>query len=431
MSTRNIVKNIRSKELVGGKPKLPTSSQLDYGEIAVNYASGHETLSLKNDAGNIVSLSVNTIEDVKVNEASVVANKTANITMKGNTIPVSGEEYNVIQYPLPFNGKTNVKPILADKKLSEALKILETNISALVTEVLDNEETSAAAIRKLAESAGTVDGSGNIGYQQAAGTHYISNAGSVHDATVILDSNIYTLRDDANSMNSSISSLKSTINDLQTTISDLQGSIGQSSGIEWVDLGLTSGTLWAKCNLGAFTETENGDYYMWGSTTPDNNHACNWANAPFNNGSETFNSTYFNTFKSEWLDSSNNLKPEFDAAYKATNGIARMPTDTQWDELVSGTTGASATINGVSGYKFTHKTDTSKYIFIPITSIDYRIDSAFVDFNTKESSFWSSTVALSQENSAWIRGITNQGVGKTYNAWCQGLHIRPVKNAQR
>ena len=420
MSTRNIVKNIRSKELVGGKPKLPTSSQLDYGEIAVNYASGHETLSLKNDAGNIVSLSVNTIEDVKVNETSVVTNKTANITMKGNTIPVSGEQYTPMTYPKPFDGKAQL--ILADKKLSEALKILETNISALVTEVLDNEETSAAAIRKLAESAGTVDGSGNIGYQQAAGTHYISNAGSVHNATVILDSEIYGL-------DTRIGSAERNINDLQTTVSDLQGSIGQSSGIEWVDLGLPSRTLWAKCNLGAFTETENGDYYMWGSTTPDNNHACNWANAPFNDGSETFNSTYFNTFKSEWLDSSNNLKPEFDAAYKSTKGIARMPTDTQWDELVSGTTGASATINGVSGYKFTSKTDTSKYIFIPITSIDYRIDSAFVTYSTKESSFWSSTVTNNYENRAWVRGISNQNVGKTYNEWCQGLHIRPVKNA--
>lgn len=430
MSTRNIVKNIRSNSVgTNGKPKLPTPSQLDYGEIAVNYKEGYETLSLKNDGNKIVSLSVNSVEDVKVNETSVVANKTANITMKGNTIPVSGEQYSLMIYPKPFDGKA--QQIHADKKLSEALKILETNISALVTEVLDNEETSAAAIRKLAESAGTVDGSGNIGYQQAAGTHYISNAGSVHNATVILDSEFNTLRNDANTMHSSISSLQSTISDLETTISDLQGSIGQSSGIEWVDLGLPSGTLWAKCNLGAFTETENGDYFMWGSTTPDNNHACNWANAPFNNGSETFNSTYFNTFKSEWLDSSKNLKPEFDAAYKATNGIAHIPTDTQWDELVSGTTGASATISGVSGYKFTHKTDTSKYIFIPITSIDCRIDSAFVTYSTKQSSFWSSTVTNSYENRAWVRGISNQNVGKTYNEWCQGLHIRPVKNAQR
>lgn len=424
MSTRNIVKNIRSNSVgTNGKPKLPTPSQLDYGEIAVNYASGHETLSLKNDAGNIVSLSVNSVEDVKVNEASVVANKTANITMKGNTIPVSGEQYDVMQYPSPFNEKKNVKSILADKKLSEALKILETNISALVTEVLDNEETSAAAIRKLAESAGTVDGSGNIGYQQAAGTHYISDAGSVHDATVKLDSEINTLRNDANTMHSSISSLQSTISNLETTISDLQGSIGQSSGIEWVDLGLPSRKLWAKCNLGAFTETENGDYFMWGSTTPDNNHACNWANAPFNNGSETFNSSYFDSFKSEWLDSSNNLKPEFDAAYKATNGIAHIPTDIEWQELKNNTTGSSAEINGVNGYKFTGS--NGNYIFIPITLLSCRIGSAFTTYSN--SSFWSST--LTNNNNAWVYDISTQGVGKTYVSLCNGLHIRPVKNA--
>ena len=410
MSTRNIVKNIRSKELVGEKPKLPTSNQLDYGEIAVNYASGHETLSLKNDAGNIVSLSVNSVEDVKVNGSTVVSNKTANITMKGDTIPVSGGQYGLTTYPSPFNDKENVNPILADKKLSEALKILETNISALVTEVLDNEETSAAAIRKLAESAGTVDGSGNIGYQQAAGTIYISDATSVHDATVKLDSRIY--------------GLETRLGSAESDIRNLQGSIGQSSGIEWVDLDLPSGTYWAKCNLGAFTETENGDYYMWGSTTPDNNHACNWANAPFNNGSETFNSNYFNTFKSEWLDSSNNLKPEFDAAYKETNGIAHIPTDIEWQELKNNTSGLSTSINGVNGYKFTSKTDASKYIFIPITSLSCRIESAFTNYS--KSLFWSSTLT---DTNAWVYDISTQGVGKTSDPLCNGLHIRPVKNA--
>ena len=420
MSTRNIVKNIRSNSVgTNGKPKLPSPNQLDYGEIAVNYKEGYETLSLKNDGNKIVSLSVNSVEDVKVNETSVVANKTANITMNGDTIPVAGREYDVITYPSPFNENKNVGKILLDKKLSEALKILEKNISALVTEVLDNEETSAAAIRKLAESAGTVDGSGNIGYQQAAGIHYISDAGSVHNATVKLDSEIYGL-------DTRIGSAERNINDLQTTVSDLQGSIGQSSGIEWVDLGLPSRTLWAKCNLGAFTETENGDFYMWGSTTPDNNHACNWTNAPFNNGSGTFNSSYFDSFKSEWLDSSNNLKPEFDAAYKATNGIAHIPTDIEWQELINNTTGSSASISGVNGRKFTSKTDASKYIFIPITLLSCRIESAFTTYSN--SRFWSSTFASSTTN-AWVYDISTQGIGKTSDPLCNGLHIRPVKNA--
>lgn len=34
----------------------------------------------------------------------------------------------------------------------------------------------------------------------------------------------------------------------------------------YVDLGLPSGTLWAKNNLGAGSPEEQGDYYIWGAT---------------------------------------------------------------------------------------------------------------------------------------------------------------------
>jgi hypothetical protein len=33
---------------------------------------------------------------------------------------------------------------------------------------------------------------------------------------------------------------------------------------EYVDLGLPSGTLWAKCNVGASVETDYGNYYKYG-----------------------------------------------------------------------------------------------------------------------------------------------------------------------
>lgn len=40
-----------------GTPKLPTSEQIELGEIAVNYADGHETLAIKNSNGDVVSFS--------------------------------------------------------------------------------------------------------------------------------------------------------------------------------------------------------------------------------------------------------------------------------------------------------------------------------------------------------------------------------------
>ena len=59
MSNKNIEHLIhkRSSQVVDNQPKLPTSEQIEYGEIAVNYAKGHETLSIKNSDNEIVPLS--------------------------------------------------------------------------------------------------------------------------------------------------------------------------------------------------------------------------------------------------------------------------------------------------------------------------------------------------------------------------------------
>ena len=36
----------------------------------------------------------------------------------------------------------------------------------------------------------------------------------------------------------------------------------------WVNLGLPSGLLWAKCNVDADSPEEYGDYFAWGETAP-------------------------------------------------------------------------------------------------------------------------------------------------------------------
>lgn len=66
------VKNKASNAIDSGKPHAPTADQLDYGEIAINYAKGYETLFFKNDNGEIISYSggggefpENYIDDVK------------------------------------------------------------------------------------------------------------------------------------------------------------------------------------------------------------------------------------------------------------------------------------------------------------------------------------------------------------------------------
>lgn len=400
MSTRNIVKNIRSNSVgTNGKPKLPTPSQLDYGEIAVNYKEGYETLSLKNDGNKIVSLSVNSVEDVKVNGNTVVSksNKTAEITMKGDTIPVSGGQYSPMTYPKPFDGKAQL--ILATDMMDNALKTLETNISALVTEVLDNEETSAAAIRKLAESAGTVDGSGNIGYQQAAGTHYISDAGSVHNATVILDSKINTLQE--------------TINNLQSTIDNLQGSIGQSSGIEWVDLGLS--VMWAKCNVGAKKETDYGSYFQWGDIMNKTNSKCDWTTYKYCNGSDTTLTKYCISSSYGTVDNKTTLDPEDDAATQIMGGNWRIPTRDEIQELIDDTDHAWVTNydgTDVNGMKFTHKTDKNKYIFIPASEYNEGISTKIRPLTYH---IWSSSVNTTASDYAWALDFYSDSISAEHD----------------
>ena len=60
MAGNKTILNKRSNAVnIDGTPKIPTSGQLQYGEIAINYAAGVETLSIKNSKDNIVTLPIN------------------------------------------------------------------------------------------------------------------------------------------------------------------------------------------------------------------------------------------------------------------------------------------------------------------------------------------------------------------------------------
>jgi hypothetical protein len=50
-------------------PKLPTSANMEYGELAINYASGVECISTKNASGEIITFK----EDVHIGEESDAA----------------------------------------------------------------------------------------------------------------------------------------------------------------------------------------------------------------------------------------------------------------------------------------------------------------------------------------------------------------------
>ena len=144
---------------------------------------------------------------------------------------------------------------------------------------------------------------------------------------------------------------------------------------EYVDLGLPSGLKWAKCNIGATSETEDGVYFQWGDISgiggsllgKYSDEKYSWTTDPFNNGSSSYDETYFNSVK-DTVCPNNVLTKEYDAATQIMGDEWRMPTYAEFYELFDNTTNEWITNfnnTGVNGRKFTSKTDTSKYIFIP------------------------------------------------------------------
>ncbi len=130
---------------------------------------------------------------------------------------------------------------------------------------------------------------------------------------------------------------------------------------KWVDLGLESGTKWANMNLGAVTEADYGDYYMWGSTQANTDTICDYANCPYCNGS-------YNSFtKYNKSDGKTTLESTDDAATQILGGTAHIPTKAEIQELLSKTrktTVSSYNGTGVRGVKYTSIVNGNS-IFIP------------------------------------------------------------------
>lgn len=146
----------------------------------------------------------------------------------------------------------------------------------------------------------------------------------------------------------------------------------------FVDLGLPSGTMWAKTNIGTSHETDCGLYFQWGSTVGYDSFDARekhseWKGVP---GYETDYDGHAIKFElSSWYwtyvkDNGGFLDTRADGAYVNTDGIEIMPTAKQYAELYAETNHEfikNYKNSGVNGMKFVNKKDSSKYIFIPAT----------------------------------------------------------------
>lgn len=145
------------------------------------------------------------------------------------------------------------------------------------------------------------------------------------------------------------------------------------NGHEYVNLGLPSGTLWAKCNVRAEKETDYGGYYQWGGTENFSNteKRCNKKTYPYGNGIKSL--TKYNTNDEYgFVDNKTELELSNDIVHYEMGGDWHTPSREQLCELVNNTISEWTFINGVYGRLFTSK-HNSQSIFIPAAG--YREDS--------------------------------------------------------
>ena len=77
----NFVSHKKSKKKIEGKPQLPSAASLVEGEIAINFAKDVETLSIKNESGDVVTFSSdNYYSEKKLGSAFTGANSAVTVT---------------------------------------------------------------------------------------------------------------------------------------------------------------------------------------------------------------------------------------------------------------------------------------------------------------------------------------------------------------
>lgn len=168
------VSHIKSKLKTNGLPQLPSPDKLVDGEIAINYAEGVETISIKNESGSIVTFSSDnyytekklgsgfTNNDATVTEAIddleyMVVNKEEAIAAALNDL--NGRKLDASAYtPTDLSnyytkgetsGKTEIQTALSNKvdKTEYATFSAATNTS--IEDLSGQSETVAAALNDL------------------------------------------------------------------------------------------------------------------------------------------------------------------------------------------------------------------------------------------------------------------------------------------
>lgn len=177
---------------------------------------------------------------------------------------------------------------------------------------------------------------------------------------------------------------------------------GAINGHEWVDLGLS--VKWATCNVGASTPSDYGNYYAWGETFTKSSYS--------GDNCATFNKSID--------DISGN--PDYDTARANWGGPWRMPTRSEFKELIEECTWTWTTQDGHTGYKVTGPNGNS--LFLPAAGVCSGTSSGYAGVGGV---YWSSTPDSDVQNAYYLY-FGNEELYIIQYVRCDGQSVRPVSD---
>lgn len=137
MAINRHIEHIKSKIVNEGAPKLPEAADLHHGEIAINYAKGYETISIKNESGDVVTFKsddylINSRLSAVTADTHTHSNKTALDSITGNVGTMAYQNASsyssATEVSNALNAKANTATTLAGYNISDA-KIVNGTIT--------------------------------------------------------------------------------------------------------------------------------------------------------------------------------------------------------------------------------------------------------------------------------------------------------------
>ena len=182
------------------------------------------------------------------------------------------------------------------------------------------------------------------------------------------------------------------------------------NGHKFVDLGLPSGLLWAKTNVGASSSSDDGDYFAWGETSPKSIYS--WDTYKWGRNPSKYNTS----------DGKTTLEAEDDAATVNWGAPCRMPDSSEFQELYSKCDWSwKSNYNGASGYLVTGPNGNT--IFFPASGAR---DDADLFNHGSYGNYWSRSRSVNPDYARNLYFYSGRIDPVYSNYRYNGLTVRPV-----